>query len=203
MLLRGQKMMKDLCGTLTHLKKYSTFEALKPTLKDFFNRSWEFNVNASQTRSTRDDRRNRKERVATATIQFKNNTGRRVFIAIFNLAPDWSVTQLILDVSEGSLPVDHGSEIPTFYIDLMVPNLFKDGNRPEIMKDAFKLIVLDDCIPYNLSHYQLPQIGDKSSTIGRNAVPKTRLSTWDVDYKSVEIRLPTEKYGRGIVISNL
>ncbi|KAJ8106415.1 hypothetical protein OPT61_g9552 [Boeremia exigua] len=128
-------------------KRYSAFRDLRPEPREFGDISWDFDIQAKGARSTIPERRKGKEKVGLATISFKNNTGQKVYIAVFNLAPDWSITQLIPNKSEGLLPVNDGSKIPAHSLDIMVPEPIKGKDRPKTMTEVFKLIVSTNQIP--------------------------------------------------------
>ncbi|KAK0650737.1 Metacaspase-9 [Lasiodiplodia hormozganensis] len=153
-------MTKRLSATLSHLYRFLKFDALEPEEEEELEPNWEFQVVQKPVPR-------KSSATARYRIAFTNNSPRRrLFISIFNIAPDWSITQIIPSPGYPGEPVEPGKSIEAFAISITVPPLLQK-TKPEKMTDKLKILITTQ--EHDFSHYQIPDIEATGSESYRNA----------------------------------
>lgn len=152
-------MTKNLYASLLHLNRYMRFDTLEPEEGEEYEGDWDFRV--TERRVGRDQ-----DAIAKYKIAFRNNSPRTtVFVSIFNLAPDWSITQLIPNEGSAGEPVEPGTSIEPLLISIYVPALLEE-TKPRSMEDKLKVLITTKA--HDFSHWQISGIEGAQSETYRN-----------------------------------
>lgn len=152
-------MTRKLSASLIHLNRYLKFDALRPEEDAEYEGDWEFQV--TEKPAGKD-----KKAIARYRISFYNKSPRtRVFISIFNLAPDWSIKQIIPNEGSPGEPVEPNTSIEPFGVLVEVPALLK-RTKPNSMEDKLKILITTEA--HDFSHWQIPSITKAQSNLYRN-----------------------------------
>lgn len=152
-------MTRKLSANIIHLNRYLKFDTLRPEEGDEYEGNWEFQVTKKPTGKD-------KNAIARYRISFHNNSPRtRVFISIFNLAPDWSIEQIVPNHGSPGEPVEPNTSIDPFSVLVNVPDLLKE-TKPKSMVDKLKILITTEA--HDFSHWQIPSIAQAQSEPYRN-----------------------------------